>query len=60
VFGVTYDGPVAPDPAEVSQWKWMPLAQLAEDLARRPDHYTIWFRHYFRMHHEDIEAWMAG
>jgi isopentenyl-diphosphate Delta-isomerase len=60
VFGATYDGPAAPDPAEVSQWKWIPLTELTDDLARRPDRYTIWFRHYFRMHHDDIAAWMAG
>src|SRR5579871_6227398 len=24
-FGGTYEGPVAPDPAEVSEWKWMPF-----------------------------------
>lgn len=60
VFGATYEGPVAPDPAEVSQWKWMPFAKLADDLTRRPHRYTIWFRHYFSAHHADIAAWMAG
>jgi isopentenyl-diphosphate Delta-isomerase len=58
VFGGTYEGPISPDPAEVSEWKWLPLAELAGDLARRPERYTIWFRHYFREHHDDIVAWM--
>jgi len=60
VFGGTYEGPIAPDPAEVSKWKWMPLAELAEDLMRRPERYTIWFRHYFREHYDVIAAWMKS
>ena len=60
VFGGTYEGPIVPDPAEVSEWKWMPLAELAEDLMRRPELYTIWFRHYFREHYDVIAAWMKN
>ena len=59
-FGATYEGPIAPDPAEVSEWKWMPLAELAGDLTRRPELYTIWLRHYFREHDEVIVAWMKS
>jgi isopentenyl-diphosphate delta-isomerase len=57
VFGGTYEGPIVPDPAEVSEWKWMPLSELAEDLIRRPELYTIWFRHYFREHYDAIAGW---
>ena len=60
VFGGTYEGLIAPDPAEVSEWKWMPLAELAEDMMRRPELYTIWFRHYFREHYDVIASWMAS
>ena len=59
-FGGTYEGPVAPDPAEVSEWKWMPFTALAEDLTRRPQLYTIWLRHYFRQHYDAIAAWMES
>jgi isopentenyl-diphosphate Delta-isomerase len=59
-FGGTYEGPVAPDPAEVSEWKWTPFAVLTEDLARRPELYTVWFCHYFREHYDAIAAWMAS
>ena len=59
-FGATYEGPIAPDPAEVSEWKWMPLSELAGDLTRRPELYTIWLRHYFREHDEVIAAWMKS
>ncbi len=57
-FGGTYEGPVAPDPAEVSEWKWMPFAALSDDLTDRPELYTVWFRHYFREHYEAIAEWM--
>lgn len=59
-FGGTYEGPVAPDPAEVSEWKWMPFTALADDLVRQPDLYTIWFRHYLREHYDVIAAWMKN
>jgi len=59
-FGCTYEGPVAPDASEVSEWKWMPLAELADDLTRRPELYTIWLRHYFREHYDAIAAWMKS
>ena len=60
VFGGTYEGSIAPDPAEVSEWKWTPLAGLAEDLTHRPELYTIWFRHYFREHYDVIAMWMKS
>jgi isopentenyl-diphosphate Delta-isomerase len=58
VFGATYEGPVVPDPAEVSEWKWVPLPNLAEDITSRPELYTIWFRHYFAAHGNAIAVWM--
>jgi isopentenyl-diphosphate delta-isomerase len=57
-FGGTYEGPVAPDPAEVSEWKWVPFTALVDDLTRRPELYTVWFRHYFREHYDIISVWM--
>jgi len=38
----------------------MPLAELAEDMTRRPERYTVWFRHYFREHSDAIAAWMKS
>ena len=58
VFGGTYEGAVAPDPAEVADYKWIPLAALMDDLARHPEHYTIWFRHYLHEHRDEIASWM--
>lgn len=60
VFGCTYQGPVSPDPAEVSEWRWMPLGKLIQDLDRRPALYTIWFRHYLAAHRDEVTAWMRG
>jgi isopentenyl-diphosphate Delta-isomerase len=59
-FGGTYQGPVAPDPAEVAEWKWMPFEALTDDLARRPELYTVWLRHYFREHYDAIAGWMKS
>jgi isopentenyl-diphosphate delta-isomerase len=60
VFGGTYEGPIAPDPSEVSEWKWMTITALTDDLTRQPERYTIWFRHYFREHDDAIAAWMKN
>jgi isopentenyl-diphosphate Delta-isomerase len=59
-FGGTYDGPISPDPAEVSEWKWVASGALAQDISRRPEIYTVWFRHYFRAHADVIAAWLAS
>jgi isopentenyl-diphosphate delta-isomerase len=39
-----YEGDPDPDPAEVSQWRWVDLDELAADLVRRPGVYTPWLR----------------
>jgi isopentenyl-diphosphate delta-isomerase len=58
VFGGTFDGTVSPDPDEVSDWKWVPFAELLADLAEHPERYSIWFRHYLRHHGDVIARWM--
>jgi isopentenyl-diphosphate delta-isomerase len=60
VFGGTYEGTILPDPAEVAEWKWMPLVDLTADLAGHPDRYTIWLRHYFAEHRREIASWING
>ncbi len=60
VFGATYEGPIAPDPAEVEEWKWISSRDLSADLSLRPELYTIWFRHYLRTYRDDIAAWMEN
>jgi isopentenyl-diphosphate delta-isomerase len=60
VFGGTYDGAVVPDPAEVSEWKWVTFDKLEADLCDRPDAYTVWFRRYIGEHHAPIAAWLKS
>lgn len=38
-----FDGTPAADPAEVAEWAWIAPAELAADLALRPERYTVWF-----------------
>jgi isopentenyl-diphosphate delta-isomerase len=58
VFGGIHDGPAAPDPAEVSAWQWLSLADIAADQRRRPEAYTPWFLHYLRAHGGQIADWL--
>ncbi|MCL2739686.1 MAG: NUDIX domain-containing protein, partial [Oscillospiraceae bacterium] len=44
VFIGTYDGEVHPNPAEVSDYKWMPMPDLMQDIQVNSDDYTPWFR----------------
>jgi isopentenyl-diphosphate delta-isomerase len=37
-----YDGDPTPDPAEASEWKWMDLQAVAEDVEAHPEHYVPW------------------
>jgi len=50
VFGGKYDGPVRPDPAEADGFAWLTPEELAADVARAPEHYSVWFRIYLRDH----------
>jgi isopentenyl-diphosphate delta-isomerase len=36
VFGGRHDGPIKPDPAEVSEWKWMRYSDLMADVRAWP------------------------
>lgn len=39
-----YEGDPDPDPSEVEGWWWVGLAEVEDDLARRPEVYTVWFK----------------
>lgn len=34
---------LSPSPEEVMEWKWVPFGELAEDILRDPDSYSVWF-----------------
>jgi len=58
VFAGQHDGAIAPDAAEVSEWKWISFADLAADMASHPEAYTVWFRHYLREQAVAIASWL--
>jgi isopentenyl-diphosphate delta-isomerase len=45
-FGVTNQQP-DPDPVEVSDWAWMPIKNLKDELIRFPEKYSPWLRQCF-------------
>ena len=59
VFGGQHDGPVKPDPAEASEWRWISFDALKADVAARPDTYTVWFRKYLDQRGALIADWLA-
>jgi isopentenyl-diphosphate delta-isomerase len=58
-FGGSYDGPVDPDRAEVSEWKWIGFDELVADVTAHPDRYAVWFRNYLAAHGGLIGGWSA-
>jgi isopentenyl-diphosphate delta-isomerase len=44
VFTGIYDGNVAPNPAEIEEWRWANVAELTDDVLARPHLYTPWFQ----------------
>lgn len=47
VFVGRCDDSPAPDPAEISDWKWMAPGAIQEAIVRSPEQYTYWLRHCF-------------
>ena len=60
VFGGLHDGPIKPDPAEVSEWKWIRYGNLMADVRARPDAYTAWFRQYLDKHGDMLGKWTGA
>ena len=42
VFLGEYDGPVAPDPEEISDWRWVTADELMRDVEAHPEQYSVW------------------
>jgi len=47
VFLGNYSGNPMPNPAEVSDWKWMDIHELHIDLKENPDDYVYWIKKAF-------------
>ena len=43
VFVGEYAGPNAPDPEEIAELRYVPLAELKQDMLVRPERYAPWF-----------------
>lgn len=54
VFTGIYEGRVNPDPAEVSDYRWVGLEELREDARRNPEKYTKWFIILLEEHYAEI------
>ena len=44
VFIGRFDGVPTPDPAEVSEWRWIAPEALEAEMALAPGNFTAWFR----------------
>jgi len=60
VFGGRHDGPIKPDPAEVSAWKWISYSDLIANMHSRPEDYTVWFRQYVDAHGDMLANWTGA
>lgn len=47
-----WTGTPDPEPAEVSDWRWVAPADLYGEIARHPERFTAWFRPALRRLHE--------
>ena len=43
VFIGEYDGPFTPEPGEVAEMRYVPLAELKRDMLDHPGRYAVWF-----------------
>jgi isopentenyl-diphosphate delta-isomerase len=47
VFLARWDGEPAPSADEVDGWRWIPVEQVADEVAAAPERFTPWFRMVF-------------
>ena len=48
IFVGYYDGEVKPNSEEVSEYKWIKLNELGENIEKSPNNYTYWFKKILR------------
>ncbi|MEM9685644.1 MAG: isopentenyl-diphosphate Delta-isomerase [Bacteroidota bacterium] len=54
LLGTCNNAPVI-NPAEVADWKWMPLEAVEQHIADRPELYTVWFKIVFDRFYQHIK-----
>lgn len=55
VFVGTYSGAFVPNPEEISEMKFVPLAELKQDIITHPEQYAVWFFTAFKI----AEDWLC-
>lgn len=56
VFVGEFNGVPAPNPAEVSDWRWVCTAELLQEMADFPERFTYWFLKAARRVHAHRQA----
>lgn len=51
---IPMDHPMAPNPSEVAQTRWITRAELVKQIAKTPANFTPWLRIYMRDHADEI------
>jgi len=59
-LGTGWTFPIKPDPAEVSEWKWISYSDLVADMRSHPEAYTVWFRQYVDAHGDMLAKWIGA
>lgn len=47
VFAARWEGDPVPNADEVDGWRWVPVEEVADEVRRRPEAFTPWFRMVF-------------
>src|SRR5690554_5828639 len=50
-----YNGLPIIKPAEVANWKWMPLEEVKTDINNHPENYTAWFQIIFEKFYQHLK-----
>ncbi|HMV30910.1 MAG TPA: isopentenyl-diphosphate Delta-isomerase [Gemmatimonadales bacterium] len=54
VFVGGFEGTPRPDPAEVAEWRHVPLPRLGSEVRRAPNRYTVWLRLILRQRGDEL------
>ena len=54
VFLGRYNNSPSPNPAEVSEWKWVSLSELKKDLKNNPQKYASWLKIILKKHSKSL------
>ncbi|MGE0079181.1 MAG: isopentenyl-diphosphate Delta-isomerase [Bacteroidales bacterium] len=55
VYFGCFDGCPNPNVDEVSEWKWIPIDKLYDEIQNNPDDFTYWFKHIALNYRDEIQ-----